>query len=50
MRYIDAYMNVRFYNFHPKDESLTFRKKKLFQCYKRRRNKNIESKCLKRRN
>lgn len=26
LRYMDAYMNVRFYNFYPKDENLTFRK------------------------
>lgn len=26
LKYIDAYMNVRFYNFYPKDENLTFRK------------------------
>lgn len=26
LRYLDAYMNVRFYNFYIKDENLTFRK------------------------
>lgn len=26
LRYMDAYMNVRFYNFYQKDENLTFRK------------------------
>ena len=26
LRYMDAYLNVRFYNFYPKDDDLTFRK------------------------
>lgn len=26
LRYMDAYMNVRFYDFYPKDDNLTFRK------------------------
>lgn len=26
LRYMDAYLNVRFYNFYPKDDNLTFRK------------------------
>ena len=26
LRYMNAYLNVRFYNFYPKDDNLTFRK------------------------